>query len=108
MTDHIDNRIEFDAQTAAARAVMEWIDKPLPPEEPRRALIGCTPAMIAQLAADAYRDHIAEHGSTFTFDEMRITLVAFAMWLQIGDPRTPVSDLVDRFIEETTEDETDL
>ena len=59
MTDHITDRIEFVAQTAAAVAVRDWIDNPPPPspDEPwtRRALIGCTPAMIAQTAADAYR-----------------------------------------------------
>lgn len=57
MTDPIRNRIEFNAQTAAAVAVRDWIDNSTPsdPFEPRPALIGCTPAMVAQTAVDAYR-----------------------------------------------------
>ena len=50
MNDHIDNRIEFDAQTAAAGAVMDWLDG-----DEYRAFIGCTPAMVAQVAVNAYR-----------------------------------------------------
>lgn len=50
MTDHVDNRIEFGAQTAATRAVARWLDN-----TPPARLIGCTPAMVAQVATDAYR-----------------------------------------------------
>lgn len=42
-------------------------------------------------------------GDTFTFDEMRIALTAFAMWLlkdEVGEGRE--AELVDRFIRETT------
>ena len=43
---------------------------------------------------------------TFTFDEMRIALTAFALWL-LKDEATswPAPELVDRFIRETTSDE---
>lgn len=53
--DHFtsNERIEFDAQTAAARAVMDWIDA-----DPARALVGCTPSMIATLAVNAYQDSV--------------------------------------------------
>lgn len=42
-------------------------------------------------------------GDTFTFDEMRIVLTAFAMWLlkdEVGEGRE--IELVGRFIRETT------
>lgn len=48
-------RAEFEAQSAASRAVMAWIDKPHSDGAPGPALIGCTPAMVAQIAVDAYR-----------------------------------------------------
>lgn len=44
-----------------------------------------------------------EDGDTFTFDELRIALTAFAMWLlkeEAGEGREV--DLVDRFLRETT------
>jgi len=48
---------------------------------------------------------------TFTFDEMRIALTAFALWLsqcgysmdEVGEGKE--AELVDRFIRETTSDE---
>lgn len=48
-------RGEFEAQIAANKAVMEWIDA-----DSSRKLIGCTPAMVAQLAVDAYRKRIRQ------------------------------------------------
>lgn len=40
-------------RTAANKAVMAWIDA-----DPRRGLVGCTPAMIAQVAIDAYLEAV--------------------------------------------------
>lgn len=42
---------DFDAVTAAYKAVMEWFDRP----NNDAALIGCTPAMVAGIAVNAYR-----------------------------------------------------
>lgn len=44
---------EFVADTAAAGAVMQWIDS-----DPNRGLVGCTPAMVAGVAVNAYRKAI--------------------------------------------------
>lgn len=44
-------RVEFDAQTAAAKAIKEWIDHP----DVNACLIGCTPSMLSQIAINAYR-----------------------------------------------------
>lgn len=46
---------DFDAMTAASVAVREWIDDPDYGRDGRRGLIGCTPAMIAGIAVNAYR-----------------------------------------------------
>jgi len=48
-------RAQFDAQTAAAKAVRDWLDG-----DEHRALINCTPAMISQVAVNAYRKALAE------------------------------------------------
>lgn len=40
---------QFRARVAASRSVMAWLDL-----DPGRGLIGCTPAMISQVAVDAY------------------------------------------------------
>lgn len=40
----------FAEDVAAAKAVAEWIDA-----DPARELIGCTPAMLAQVALSAAR-----------------------------------------------------
>lgn len=48
-----DRPADFDAVTAAYRAVMEWIERP--DADPRRGLTGCTPAMVAGVAINAYR-----------------------------------------------------
>lgn len=50
-------RAEFEAQTAAAKAVMEWVDQP----DVNACLIGCTPAMVAQIAVNAYKKALG-HG----------------------------------------------
>lgn len=50
MSGYIDDRTEFEAQTAASVAVMDWLDA-----DEYRAVIGCTPAMVAQIAVNAYR-----------------------------------------------------
>ncbi|ORA38069.1 hypothetical protein [Mycobacterium aquaticum] len=42
---------DFDAVTAACRAVMEWVDR----SDNNAALIGCTPSMVAGVAVNAYR-----------------------------------------------------
>ena len=47
-------RAQFDAQTAATKAVCDWLDG-----DEHRALINCTPAMISQVAVDAYRKALA-------------------------------------------------
>ena len=47
-------RAQFDAQTAAAKAVCDWLDG-----DEHRALINCTPAMISQVAVNAYRKALA-------------------------------------------------
>lgn len=40
---------------------------------------------------------------TFTFQELRITLTAFAIWAALAEPNSEQAvDLVDRFIKETT------
>lgn len=46
-----DRPADFDALTAAYRAVTEWVDRP----DNGAALIGCTPAMVAGVAVNAYR-----------------------------------------------------
>lgn len=46
-----DRPVDFDALTAAYRAVTEWVDRP----DNGAALIGCTPAMVAGVAVNAYR-----------------------------------------------------
>jgi hypothetical protein len=46
-----DRPADFDAVTAARRAVMEWVDRP----DNDATLIGCTPAMVAGVAVNAYR-----------------------------------------------------
>lgn len=43
-------RAEFEAMTAACRAVLQWIDA-----DPSRDLVGCTPAMVAHVAVLAYK-----------------------------------------------------
>ena len=64
----------------------------------------------AEYLADAVIEELGD-GDTFTFDEMRITLTAFAMWLsQCGYSMDEVGagievELVDRFIRDTTSDE---
>jgi len=45
-----DVRPNPNPDTAAYLAVMAWIDA-----EPTRALVGCTPSMVAAVAIDAYR-----------------------------------------------------
>lgn len=50
-TGDVANRGDFDAECAANRAVMDWIDA-----DPSRRLVGCTPAMVAGLAVNAYRE----------------------------------------------------
>jgi len=48
---------------------------------------------------------VSEDGEddTFTWQEMRIALTAFALWLLKGEPGEGREvELVDRFIEETT------
>lgn len=84
MGDHVDNRIEFDAQTAAAGAVMDWLDA-----DEYRAFIGCTPAMVAQIAVNAYR-RSREQACSITTVEQLDTLPDRAVILtetsQDGDP----------------------
>lgn len=46
---------EFQAQTAAAVAVMDWLAA-----DEARAFIGCTPAMVTQIAIQAYTSALAD------------------------------------------------
>lgn len=55
-------RVEFEAMCAAYRAVNEWIDAE-PSDGVRRALVGCTPSMVAGVAVKAYVKALAAGAS---------------------------------------------
>jgi len=85
VTDHVDNRIEFDAQTAAAGAVRDWIDNTAPtdPTQLRPALLGCTPAMVAQIAVNARLLRLARQQS----EDMKSQLIKAGVKIIQGDGR---------------------
>ena len=85
------------------------LDYPIP------VLVPMTDTLRTRIAAVRMspigRPPMSDDGDTFTFDEMRISLTAFALWLshcgysmdEVGEGKEV--ELVDRFISETTSDQ---
>lgn len=84
-----DRPADFDAVTAAYVAVRNWIDDPDYGRDGRRGLIGCTPAMVAGIAVNAYREAL----NSISREDLVAHLVATAVSANTGH----VDVLIDSF-----------